>query len=713
VAVPFGRDRILIAGIVACLLAAVVVARLAFVQIVSYPHFAARAEQNQQGRVLLPPRRGDILDRNGKCLAGDLRTYSVYAVPRLMKNRRATARTLARLLDLDARTLEKRFRDRPAFCWVTRQANPGIEEELERARLRGVYLTVETRRQRPGGEAVLPIVGRVNLDGRGVEAVEYQFDGMLRGRPGWATLFKDGTGKQMSLPAGRSRAPQHGRGLILTLDADMQEIVVARLRAAADSLMAKQAAAVIVDPSTGQILAMASAGPGAPGAQRNPIISDQYEPGSTFKAVVAAAILEERLAEPSTVYDGGHGARDFGGFVIHDAHPHDQLTLRDAIRLSSNVICGQLALEVGARRYYEYATAFGFGALTGVEFPGEVGGRLRPPRSWSKRSLPTLAIGQEVAVTPLQMALAYAAIANGGVLLRPQLVLAELDEKGRIERRFEPRAVRRVIAPGTSATMRDFLQSVVDSGTAKRAALPWTTVAGKTGTAQKYDPETRTYARGRYIGSFVGFLPADEPRLVCLVLVDEPRRGYYGGEVAAPIFRDIMEEIRRLRGGPLSPRPATVQVAASTLRLPQTLVPDVRLLPRERAEQRLATLGLRAVMEGKGTRVLDQFPAPGSPAERGQTVRLMAARDAAAVVPDVRGLTVRDALARLSARAMPVRVSGSGRVASQTPAPGATLPKGAVCVLVCRHEAAAPAAAARAGAPALLARAGGAAHEGR
>jgi stage V sporulation protein D (sporulation-specific penicillin-binding protein) len=296
-------------------------------------------------------------------------------------------------------------------------------------------------------------------------------------------------------------------------------------------------------------------------------------------------------------------------------------------------------------------------------------------------------MGQEVAVTPLQVALAYGVIANGGVLMQPQLVLAELDEQGRPAVRFPPRAVRRVVSEHTAAVMRDFLQSVVDSGTATKAQLAWTKVAGKTGTAQKYDPATHTYARGKYVSSFVGFLPADRPRLVGLVLVDEPRNGHYGGEVAAPIFRDIMEDVRRLRDGPLSTRPPTVQVAAAELKPPPRLVPDVRLLPRERARERLAAIGLRAHAVGEGPRVLAQSPPPGSPAERGEAVEIMLSPPAQPVVPDVRGLPLRAALAALSAGAVPARAAGTGIVVSQNPLPGARLAPGGYCLLTCRLDA--------------------------
>lgn len=681
------RDRVLVAALATLVVAAVVFLRLVALQILQHGTFVARAEQNQEGRVLLPPRRGDLLDRSGELLATDLRTYSVYAVPRLMKNRRLAARQLAQMFDLDTQTLDRKFATHPSFCWVTRMADPGVEERLAKAKIAGVFLQVETRRVDPGGQAVLPVVGRVNMDGSGVEGVEYQFDDLLRGHAGWATVFKDGTGRQIDLPQGSRHQPDHGHGLMLTINNAIQGILMTRLTAAVDSLEAKQATAVIVDPHTGQVLAMGTAGPNAPDASRAPAISDIYEPGSTFKVVAAAATLEEGLAGPGTLYNADNGAHDFGGFVIHDAHPHGVLTLKDAVRVSSNIVAGKLGMALGADRFYEYATAFGFGSMTGIEFPGEAGGRLRTPHTWSGRSLPTLAMGQEVSVTPLQMALAYSVIANGGLWMKPQLVLAELDEHGRLLRRFDPEAVRRVISPRTADTMRDFLLAVVDSGTATKAELSWTQVAGKTGTAQKYDPATGHYAAGKYISSFVGFVPADDPRLVCLVLIDESKKGYYGGDVAAPVFRDIVDDVHRLRDGPLSPRPPVVQVAAGDLKPPPTLVPDVRLLPLARATEKLAAVGLRVRSSGVGPRVVSQDPAPGSPVERGEPVLVTLSKETAPAVPDVIGLTLREALGVLSGHSIPARAMGSGVVCAQEPAPGSHLEAGGVCLLTCKSEA--------------------------
>jgi cell division protein FtsI (penicillin-binding protein 3) len=677
-----GRDRILFAALLGLVAALAVFARLVTVQVFAHERFEARAEQNQEGRVLLPPRRGELLDRKGRVLASDLRTYSVHAVPRIMKNPRATAKKLARLLDLNTSTLIREFKKRPKFCWVSRQLDPGLETELQEAGLRGVYLNVEIRREY-SEPACVGVTGRVNLDGKGVEGIEYQFESVLHGRSGWETVYKDGSGGKVFLPRGSRRDPEHGHGLVLTIDSSIQGVVMSRLGAAVERTGARQGTAVVLDPYSGEILGMGSCGPATKGVKRNPVMSDTYEPGSTFKLVAASATLDEDLADTETIYNAEDGSYNFGGFLIHDTHEYGEITLFDAVRFSSNIVAGKLAVELGERKFYQYATAYGFGSLTGVEFPGEAGGRLRPPHQWSGRSLPTLAIGQEVSVTPLQMALSYAVLANGGLLMTPQLVLAELDPHGKVVRRFKPHAVRRVISAETATVMREMMQAVVDSGTAKRARIDWAHVGGKTGTAQKYDPASGTYSRAKYVSSFVGFLPADDPRLVCLVLIDEPGRGYYGGEVAAPVFREIVEDIRRMRRGPLSPTPERVLVDPEDVRPPPTVVPDVRLLPIDEASRLLAEMGLRVRAQGEGTRVVAQSPVSGIPIDRGEVVELVLDMGATGVMPRVVGLTVRQALAELSARGIRPQVVGSGVVRKQAPAAGAKLPRERRCVLRC------------------------------
>jgi cell division protein FtsI/penicillin-binding protein 2 len=552
-------------------------------------------------------------------------------------------------------------------------------------------VSLETRREYTLGPAAQEILGRTNLDNAGVEGVELQYDRELRGRPGWATLFRDGRGQTHALQRGMRRSPEHGRSVSLTLDLDLQAIVEGHLRRAVDTLRAVRGFALFLDPRSGEILAAVNVPHLPPGRARNWNFTDQFEPGSTFKPVVTAAALEDGVAEPDQWFE----ASETGTALIapkalfHDVHRESRYRLRDAVRWSSNIVMGRLALLVGSERLYRYATELGFGSVTGLAFPGEAGGLLRSPDRWSARSCPTIAIGHELSVTPLQLALAYGAIANGGVLMQPMLVREVRDLDGNVTRRFSPHPSRRVLSEGTTRVLRDMLASVVDSGTARTAQVPGLRVAGKTGTAQKYDANVHTYGRGMYLSSFAGIVPADEPRLVGVVVIDEPRgRQYYGGEVAAPVFREVLLDLRRLPHGPLED--GITDIAVRPPALAPVQVPDLRLLQRSGVPARLAEYGLRVRFRGDGPRVLAQEPRAGSAIERGTsvTVWLSPPTDSAArVLPDLIGLPVREALQRLTSLAVGARIEGSGVVARQQPRAGTELPLEGECRLWCRPAA--------------------------
>ncbi len=682
------RRRLVPAAVVVLLAGTCVLARLAFLQVLRHGYYAARAEVNQQERVQLPPERGEIRDRRGNLLAQDRRTYSMIAVPRNMADPPRMARRLARALGLDEKRLVAEFQRRPGYCWVVRQRSPDLAEmfaDSTKAKngWTSVFLQGETRRSYPAGGPLAQLVGRADLDNVGVEGLEYQFDSVLRGQQGWRTVLQDGRGRQIGMPGWSSKNPVNGHSIRLTIDSDIQSVVCERLRAAVDSLGATKAIAVVLDPWTGEVLAAGSEPQPMEPPFRNQAITDQFEPGSTYKMVVVSAALEGGVANPTTLFNAENGAYDFGGFVIHDSHPHGVLTLADAVRYSSNIVAGKLGMKVGSRTMYEYSTSYGFGALTGIDFPGETPGLLRHPDRWSARSLPTLAMGHELSVTALQLALAYAAVANGGTLMAPQLLAAEFDASGGVVSRAEARPLRRVISAETAQTLRGFLQAVVDSGTATRAQLAWAHVGGKTGTAQKYDAALHTYRNGKYLASFVGFLPVESPRLVCVVMVDEPRKGYYGGDVAAPIFKKIMEDLYRLRGGPLAPAPATATaVRPHPVAL---LVPSVRALPLNAARDALGDAGFRARIDGDGSRVLSQSPPAGTRAERGALV-VLSTTPGVGGVPNVVGMTVRQALTELASVALPAQVVGRGVVVRQDPPAGSMFAKGRSCMLVCEER---------------------------
>jgi cell division protein FtsI/penicillin-binding protein 2 len=677
---------VLVAAAGLLLALAVLWLRVGWLQVVQHAYYAERAELNQEQRVLVRPVRGEILDRRGRPLARDLLTCSVSAAPREMQDPVAVARELGALLHLDAGRLKAQFRAHPRFVWVARRLPPAMGEEVAKRKWRGVHLTVETQRDYTLGEAAAEIVGRTDLDNTGVDGMELQLDDELRGRPGWSTLFRVGSRRTVGLPRGLRRAPTDGDVAVLTLDADLQGIVENHLRRAVDSLRAVRGFALFLDPRTGEILASVCVPHLPPGRARNWPFTDQYEPGSTFKMVAAGTALEEELVRPGQYFTSGRGrvlvAPDCR---FSDSHKADGFTFRDAVRFSSNIVMGKIGLLVGPQRLYRYATALGFGSLTGVDFPGETPGRLRRPERWSARSCPTIAIGHEVSVTPLQLALAYSAVANGGVLMEPTLVREIRDPDGNVVRRSAPRAARRVFSPATTETLRQMLTAVVDSGTARAARVPGLSVAGKTGTAQKFDPATRTYGRGMYLSSFVGFAPAEQAGLVGIVVIDEPHSGhYYGGEIAAPVFREVMLDLRRLPDGPLGS--GATQVAARPPAPAPVVVPDLRLLPQREVERRLAGQGLRVRFAGRGPRALAQDPAAGQAAERGARVTVWLeppADSSRATVPDLTGLPLREALRRLGRLQVQAKISGRGLVVRQSPPPGSPLTPRTECVLWC------------------------------
>lgn len=700
------KSRVLVAAAGLFLGLLVVWLRVGWLTIVQHHHFEERAERNQEQRVLQRAVRGDLLDREGRPLARDLRTCTVSAVPAEMTDRRACARALARVLDLQARTLEREFSGPRRFVYVARQVSPEAGQAVAALKLRGVYLSIETRREYTLGAAAGEILGRTNLDNVGVDGLELQLDDALRGRPGWATLFKDGHGRSHALPRGMSRRPENGADVVLSIDAELQAIVEHHLARAVDTLNAVRGFALFMDPRTGEILASANAPHLAPGKARNWNFTDQYEPGSTFKIVVAGAALEEGLARPDQVFTASStGALQIApGAVFHDTHKEAEYTFTNAVRYSSNIVMGKLGLLVGGERLYRYATALGFGSMTGVSFPGETGGRLRSPASWSARSAPTIAIGHELTVTPLQLALAYSAIANGGLLMQPLLVREQRDASGEV-RRYYPQASRRVFSEATTRTLGTMLEMVVDSGTAKAARIAGLHIAGKTGTAQKYDAHIGTYGKGMYLSSFAGYAPAESPTLVGVVVIDEPRGAhYYGGEVAAPVFREVLRDLQRLPGAHFGPGASTIAVRPPAP-APVT-VPDLRLLPARAAERTLAGLGLRMHAEGEGPRVLVQEPAAGTAIERGASVAVSfdAPRDSlAGRMPDLMGLPVREALRRLARHRLAPRIAGTGVVVRQAPVPGAPIVERDVR-LWCEPR---PAISTAPGVPAALASSGG------
>lgn len=662
-------------------------ARVAWLQIPAHGHFVARAAETQQLRHKILPRRGELLDRNGKVLAHDLLISRVAVYRPQVVNVRATAAKLAPVLGENEAKLRRRLEDIRGFALLSDDLPPETGEAVRALKLPGVDVEDETRRDYRLGAAASEILGRTNRDNVGVDGLEYQYDDELGGQTGWVTMIRAGASRVLHLPGASGRAARDGASLQLTIDSDLQAIVENHLARAVDTLDAKRGFALFMDPWTGEILASACVPHLPPGQARNWTFTDQYEPGSTFKVVVAGATLEEGLAKPADYFAASETGRAeiLPGVYIKDSHAHAGYTFFGAIQNSSNIVCGKLGIRLGAERLYRYCTSLGFGGLTGVEFPGETSGKLRPVSAWQPRSTPTIAIGQEVAVTPLQLVLAYAAIANGGVLMEPRLARELRGADGRVLRRWTPEPVHRVFTEATTATLHTMLSAVVDSGTATAARIHGMPIAGKTGTAQKYDPRTHRYGTGMYIASFAGFAPSDHPRVVGVVVIDEPHGNmYYGGQCAAPVFREVMLDLMRQPAGLLGP--ASGPVASRPPAVAAVTAPDLRLLPPREAERQLADYGLHARFEGDGPRVLSQSPAAGQPVDRGGSVvaYLSPPRDSVGQsLPNLAGMPVREALRQLSLRQVTARIEGRGLVVRQEPAPGTALPLTGGCRLWC------------------------------
>jgi len=667
--------------------------RLLQVQIFSHPSYEKKAIVQQNRRVPLSGVRGTIYDRNGEILAQDIKTSSVCAYPFQIKDKTSTARELSSVLGVPYGKILKQLKRKTGYVSIASKIPPEAEARLRQAKLGGVDLIDDTRRIYPLGAAACHVVGLVNPDGEGTEGVEAQMSSVLMGTPGWFILAHDAKGKDLVTARSVMKEPRVGANVVLTIDSRYQTIAASNLKRAVAANGAIGGTIIILNPATGEILAMANEPSFDPadnhtwrkGTLRNRAVTDQFEPGSTFKLITVSAVLEERLADSTSMFYAENGVAYIKKARITDTHEYGWLTLKEFFKVSSNIVAAKLGVLLGEEKFYRYCRAFGFGATTGIDLPGEASGKLRNPSAWSERSLPTMAFGQEISVTPLQLAMSYAAVANDGVLMRPVVIKQVLDDERKPLRTWQPRRTRQVIAASTARTVREFLATVVEIGTGKNAGVDWCRLGGKTGTAQKYDPVTRNYAH--WISSFAGLVPAEDTKIVCLVVLDQPALAHLGALVAAPVFKEVVETVSKCSRSPLAPGFDTIPFLVkneTSLR-----VPDVRLLSEEEAGESLRKAGFRAQVKGIGSRVVSQNPAPGTLSKAGAEVQLELREndklpEGTAVVPDLAGLSVREALRKLSLIAMGAKVKGSGVVVAQYPPAGASVRQGDRCLLTCK-----------------------------
>jgi cell division protein FtsI (penicillin-binding protein 3) len=530
--------------------------RLVTLQIVDAPAYAQLADDYRKREVTFAARRGTIFDRNGEPLAISVEVQTVYADPALVDDPLATAEKLAGPLELPAEHLAAKLAAPSRFEYLARQIDPAIAKEIKHMDLAGIFLKPEAKRYYPNGRLAAHTVGFVDVDGIGLAGIEVQFDEILQGKPGLMTLEQDAQGRELPQGEYSYEAPRAGRSLYLTIDKELQYFTELTLGRAVEQFSAAGGTAIVMRPGTGEILALANAPAfdlNEPGEvdeddRRNRGLGVVYEPGSAFKIVTAAAALEEHVVTPRSTFVVPD-TFGYQGEFIHDSHAHatEKMTVTEIIRESSNIGTVMMALKLGGKALDEYIRAFGFGSATGLDFPTETAGIVLDRDQWSGVTIANLPIGQGIAVTPVQMAAAYATLANGGVWVEPKLVSSTIDFNGKVKPASEP-GRRRVISRSTNSKMVKILSGVVEEGgTGTLARIPGYEVAGKTGTAQKPLP-SGGYGN-LHIASFAGFAPASRPAVVVLVVLDEPSP-IWGGLTAAPTFKTITEFALRHLGIP-------------------------------------------------------------------------------------------------------------------------------------------------------------------
>src|SRR5262245_32899874 len=691
-------------------------ARLVWLQVVKYGDFTQRAARQQQRSIEVAPVRGNIYDRNGNELAMTVSVDSVFAVPSEVPDTHSTSRILGRILQIDSQDLENRLHASRAFAWVARKIDSASSARIRAMNLKGIYFQKESKRFYPKRELAAQVLGYVGVDDEGLGGVERQFDAKLTGKPGAMLISMDARRRWF----GRvEKNPDPGENVVLTLDEKIQYIAERELAKAIAETHAEAGTIIVENPHTGEILALANRpvfdpntfNTADPKSFKNRAVSDIYEPGSTFKIVTLAAALEERLTNPNEVVDCQMGSITVNGRLIHDHKPYGALTVAQVLENSSDVGAIKIALRLGDERLDRYIRSFGFGSQTGIEPPGATRGLTKPASRWSKVSIGAISMGQEIGVSALQLISMASTIANDGVFVPPRIIAGTTPPRSTPQLiAFHAAAGRRVISPLTAAEMKQMLEGVVLRGTGKKAILDGYSSAGKTGTAQKIDPLTGRYSKSHYIASFSGFAPVNTPAVSVLVILDSPVGQHEGGQVAAPVFARVMQQVlgymnvahdvefqredkRRMllraqarpdeltEGSPdtIAQEEAPADVPAPSL--PQSDKALAGTVRKTEATPKLVTATSRSAPE--------TLSAPQPPPATVKPVPALVAAVATpargtvvldvgngVIVPDFRGKALRSALEDAESAGIELEISGTGVGREQSPAPGARIPPG-------------------------------------
>jgi cell division protein FtsI (penicillin-binding protein 3) len=639
------HSRLGVAKILFLAMSLVIAGRAFQLQVLQGERLMRLGERQHLKEWIVLPKRGALFDRAGEPLALSMESQSVYARPHRVQDPEQLSQGLARILNLRAADVKQKLTSDKPFVWIKRQVSSPEAEKIQALNPTGIGMFYEPNRYYPQNQLAGQLIGFVGRDSEGLEGLELKYNDYIRGEAGSSVTERDALGRRVLVQGVEGLRIPPGSDVHLTLNTSIQHIAEKELEATVLKYRAKSGVAIVMEPLTGEVLALANYPAFDPNnyskqsadQRRNRAVTDSFEPGSTFKTILAAAALEEGVVGKEDLFYCEMGKYPYAGKVIHDTHPHGWLSFAKILQVSSNIGFTKVAQKLKKDRYYRYIEKFGFGQVTGIDVPGEVPGLLRKPESWSAIDLATHAFGQGISATPLQMVTAYAAIANGGFLMRPYVTRRVVSPQGEVVLEIQPHVVRRVISEKTARSLASILKDVTtEGGTGVMANVDGFEVAGKTGTAQKADPVHGGYAAKKRVASFVGFVPANDPRLVALVLIDEPEVNVYGGVVAAPAFRNIAQAaLRHLAVAP--------QQAALIPALPS---------PAEALVRRVAKPNSAGTMETNG--------------------------DAA---PDFVGLSLREALEKAQTLKLKLRLQGNGYVVKQSPQAGGRWNEESVLVL--------------------------------
>ncbi|CUH94030.1 putative membrane protein [Propionispora sp. 2/2-37] len=680
------RKRITCLFLFVAFIMAALCCRLMYLQFYKSDWLTENAKDQRIREIPVEAKRGTISDRNGRELGISISTDSVYAIPAEIHDVEDTAAKLAAILMLDQNKIAEKLKKHQAFIWIERKIPTDKAKAIKALSIPGIGLTEESRRYYPYDNLAAHILGFTGIDSQGLDGVEITFDSYLKGRPGSIVIEYDARGREIPYASHKFLAPTDGNNIQLTIDVVIQQIVERELDKVMKETQAQAASIIAIAPHTGEILALANRpdyNPNhfadySPKLWRNIAVSNAYEPGSTFKIITTTAALGAGVVKLSDRFFDP-GSVEVQGRTIHcwKHGGHGSQSFEEVVQNSCNVGFVNVGLKLGKDPFYQYLRSFGFGRATDIDLPGEAKGIIIDPNQVKPINIATMAMGQSIAVTPIQLLTAVAAVANDGQLLRPQIVREIRDKKGQVIRDFKPDTIKQVVTPAVAQEVKGILEKVVEKGTGRNAYIEGFRVAGKTGTAQKVGGGG--YMPGRYVASFVGFAPVDNPQVALLVVIDEPVGLYYGGQIAAPVFGSVMKDIMQY----LQVQPQLSDDEEKENPGTHVIVPDViNRLPAE-AIAELKKMELNGIIEESGERITDQIPKPGSRVPQGVNVLLYTATPrygwSEITVPDCRGMSLLEAAGMLGETGLSIRPDGNGeKVLRQDPLPGSKAPSGSI-----------------------------------